>query len=1303
MPDPGPSSGDSTSGGEDQQLHLEWQGCTASCDDGDPCTRDTCVSGTCQHASTVESYPRFYDAAELRASETTPNLFGRTRNQEWLVIKNQADAYLAEPYFRYDSRVTDTYYVYYPYLKPFSHGIGNSLHVGSPTSAAGWARRPSIPALPSSYLIEFDYYYSDPAPQTDYKVWSSYDGTQYDDVIISQTGRMISASGYSNVFDLSPGQWHHFAIFVKADNTYDLRIDTTLAVQGGTQIGNGVATAIGFLGDVSTNAFSGEGYWDNIRISTEAIEHIGESFDSGLGAAWLTYAPAATSTLLSHDDRGLSDFPYWTEISRAIQLRLQTLSFAHLVTTTGGATSYSTRAKTILDSLCSQSGTWNVWGDPDYLDGLPRLDGSHFTLGFAFAYDALYPILTPVQRSAYAACIKQKGMAPLYDRVTGNGIFANPATATPNYYALIHSALGIGSLALTCSDSTVETYLTKARTGFEAFYDLADIDGGWIEGLLYGSYALNNTTVFHHFDEKVTGWPGVFHPYLQRVARFAFHFLVPGRTAFVPFSDSVEDRVMYDTTAAVVYHANSDPYALSLLGKVGWTWGSGAPAVPTPLNLELFIDQATPPAAPPAPLGTSFRTIGWASLRSSWADDALHVSFHSGPTTWHGHLDENDIAISKNNQWLAAVPGYQDYREPSWQHDFTYGSVGHNVLRVNNVDQAKTAGALRQFFAAANGNGYALGSADGPYAGQLASSRRTVALTTSPECVLAIDEFRTPAQSSTVEFVLHSGATGGVQPRATGYDLYQGTTRTATVDIMRGDVTTPTYVSKPDYWRYGGTGSLFVNMTDAQKTHAWEIDVHYLAPDAAQVAQRTGNGIYTQLGTLAGSGPVLPPSWQQTTLSLLPNPLDSLATHPGTNVVIQLNPAVNVSHVVARDVTAGTSYTVTAGSAGDDDVSSHNPGVSFDVVGWHRPFAVEGRTARGRVSTYDLRASSTFAASSAGRYVAAICPTVGADAVAWEKFGPMDAMALIATVGGVHKYVARIGDYLDSLPLLGLAVQQRCDVGVAGDTTMTTPGISLHTGGEWGAPATDSGLSVRSTTGGSWFYVNVPDTQTQPVKVAVRYKAPTTLYARQYFGPTPGYKSSDQLVGAPSWRVAYFYARPPFHDYVPGTSGTQVLFHFSGALTVSDIWSETETTANVVAAGDANDNVATSHYPGVSFHNAEWEAPAQVPAVYYGLWARRGPMGASGPNFLLNLASASDERAYDLEIQYIASADVDVRQWNGTQYVTLAKLPGDGKIRRARVSTQRGYFDAFSGVAGTNVLFEFNAEIRVIDIVARGL
>ena len=388
------------------------------------------------------AHPRFYatSSTEVQALVTKSqdtdddNIFNMAPKDIAHTLINEADGYLEERAFS-----ALDYTLFFPFLEPFPHDeSGKSMHVGTSSSAAAWAKWDLSSNVTGNYLIEFEYRYDSASEQDGFRVFSAYGNGNLGVTILTQDGASISTHDQSSVATLAEDTWYHFAIEVNnTANTYTLYLNGTAVRSNGTLLySNGTLSTIGYLGDVSTGGYTGQGWWDNFRVSQgHTVVHY-DYLDGTLGN-WTVYNPVEQATYpdIPHDDRGESAYPYWTSFSRSIEQRLRVVALAYLLTSD---TDYSDYCHDVLLSLCGSG--WSTWTEPDYTTEI-ALAESHFCMGASIAYDTIFNTLTSTEKTTIQDGILNRAISPIY---THHLTWFNNS----NVCALQLAAEGIGALAL---------------------------------------------------------------------------------------------------------------------------------------------------------------------------------------------------------------------------------------------------------------------------------------------------------------------------------------------------------------------------------------------------------------------------------------------------------------------------------------------------------------------------------------------------------------------------------------------------------------------------------------------------------------------------------------------------------------------------------------------------------------------------------------------------------------------------------------------------------------------------------------
>lgn len=370
-----------------------------------------------------------------------------------------------------------------------------------------------------------------------------------------------------------------------------------------------------------------------------------------------------------HED----NFPYWTGLSRAIENDIEVLATAYLLT---GERRYADLAKTWTLALCA----WPQWTDPDYALADACLDTGHFCHAAAFAYDFCYDVLTEAERQVIRDALLEKGAAAVMR--AGESGWARDMS-WPNGFAVVMGGMGIAGLATIGDDSRAAPYVPYARRRLHEFLGAQDRDGGYVEGLVYGGYAISYIMPFAgtlalHGDRVL-----VDHPYLAKTLRMACLTLQPGDQTTVNFCDSTYDSRDYASLAA--WRAGEgDEAGVWYLEQSGLR--GTLPQWTPPLGLLWEPHQPVAPPADEGPVASHYRDIGWVVMRSGFGRDDFLFALRCGYYGSHCQRDNASFMLNTGQQWVLRDPGYG-----------VTATEEHSTLLVDGLGQSTGAGQIAAF------------------------------------------------------------------------------------------------------------------------------------------------------------------------------------------------------------------------------------------------------------------------------------------------------------------------------------------------------------------------------------------------------------------------------------------------------------------------------------------------------------------------------------------------------------------------------------------------------------------------------
>ncbi len=327
-------------------------------------------------------------------------------------------------------------------------------------------------------------------------------------------------------------------------------------------------------------------------------------------------------------------------------------------------------ARDYLEALCAH-GSW----DPEY-----SLVHGHLLLGAALAYDWLYPRLDRVQRRLIADRIGDEAEAHYRDIVDHRAWYR--FQYQQNHAHVSFAALAYAGVALYGEDARAQDWLAASLSFYRQAFAANPPDGGSVEGLSYGNYAMEYALRFAELARRNLGIDCfASSPWLREYPRYVLHSLLPSSRPdrwAMTFGDSPRHGNYHGPEPQLFLLASryGDPQAQWLgrwlilleprgLGSASW-WA------------VLWHDTAVEPARPDGfPTLWHLTDLGQVMLRSSWEDTAATmIGFKCGPFlgkaqadsaafdlgSAHGHPDAGSLQIFHRGEFLSIDPGYTYFK-----------------------------------------------------------------------------------------------------------------------------------------------------------------------------------------------------------------------------------------------------------------------------------------------------------------------------------------------------------------------------------------------------------------------------------------------------------------------------------------------------------------------------------------------------------------------------------------------------------------------------------------------------------------
>ena len=429
-----------------------------------------------------------------------------------------------------------------------------------------------------------------------------------------------------------------------------------------------------------------------------------------------------------------------------------------------------------------------------------RLGSGAACAAFGVAFDTVYDLLTPEERTTLAARLTAKGILPVLDDwVLGVKRIHALDTMGHNWWSAIVFGAGIGAMAIMDEEPRAHGWVERVGAAEAEWTRYAgsllenkpstfDANGGFYESINYANFAIGSYLPFRLAwrDAFVAPPPRV--PVLDKIAEFFIHTSYP-QSGGVPWSLDFGDGALTANGAGTVTLlwdlGNRPPAALWYLnqfrdagGRAGEMGGGGLLRA-SPRDLlyaPTDAEIAAIPAAPDLPRAQIFPDMGWVALRSSWDKDATLLGIKAGFTWNHSHADAGSFILFHRGRYLLIDSGNSSYATPEYDSYYRQ-SLAHNVVTFNGRAEnpedtyfgSKYPGTVSHLIDAGDLR-YVLADATGPTSNNFIRNFRTFLWL--GDVILVIDDVKSfePGQ---FEWLLHFNGTGtrnGLDLRVTDGD-----------------------------------------------------------------------------------------------------------------------------------------------------------------------------------------------------------------------------------------------------------------------------------------------------------------------------------------------------------------------------------------------------------------------------------------------------------------------------------------------------------------------------------------------------
>lgn len=389
----------------------------------------------------------------------------------------------------------------------------------------------------------------------------------------------------------------------------------------------------------------------------------------------------------------LSLYP-WTALSRQIQLRIQSLTMAYVITEDE---KYYDRVKLLAMSVVDNFVDWTDMKRRDP-GKLTNLDTTHLTTSICTFYDIFYDRLTPEERTKIKDTVYEKAILKFqYDfrSTEDNNIFAARAAAYLMAVCTFYDEI-----------EDPETHIQTAKD-YISLYFKNRAESGDHEGAMYTSLAVDSIMPGLDALARVVGDTELLADEWLNKDLFEWLIAISENTGGAPanISDSSYSSFFF-VTASILAKWNQNPLAAYYVTS-RWTSAS---------DLEYFTymydySQIDYSMYPNDDLQAKFCSkVGMTSLRTGWSyGDTLFVLTAGESDKEHNHYDSNSFVIAKNSAWLANDPGYANIGD-----DYAM-SFGHSTIFVDGKGQNSKGRSQTEVKMLAPFFSYVIGSAANAY------------------------------------------------------------------------------------------------------------------------------------------------------------------------------------------------------------------------------------------------------------------------------------------------------------------------------------------------------------------------------------------------------------------------------------------------------------------------------------------------------------------------------------------------------------------------------------------------------------
>ena len=339
------------------------------------------------------------------------------------------------------------------------------------------------------------------------------------------------------------------------------------------------------------------------------------------------------------------------------------------------------------------------WAGPGLAQRVPPwhsvLETSEFSFGYSTAYDSLWEFLTEEDRKAVAETMVRMAVEPiLNDWILPGKRIHSLDSMGHNWWGVCITGAGLCALALLGDDSRAQDWINAVDAGYAQWFAYQgnvtenrmptfERSGPSYEGVNYTNYGVSQ--YLHYRLAWQNTFPDRKAPHIESLSHIATYFLqtlYPTESGFltVNFDDAPPSVDLTETLLLLAAYGFASPDAARCLAHVH--------THPQGTLLSLLRQSSSPQhiGQGDAPDSCVYAHMGWATMRSSWENDATFLAMKSGYTWNHAHADAGTFVLFKNGKPLIIDSGTCKYARPEYT-TYYRTSRAHNVILFNGQGQ----------------------------------------------------------------------------------------------------------------------------------------------------------------------------------------------------------------------------------------------------------------------------------------------------------------------------------------------------------------------------------------------------------------------------------------------------------------------------------------------------------------------------------------------------------------------------------------------------------------------------------------